>query len=89
MIPTPKSEGSDLAHRLGRRGPDVNIFRTTLKDDQHQERITLSESEFPPPSGRGYDEFFVLFFEGGVNVDFKHSNAIIIIETALTQPPIK
>jgi hypothetical protein len=37
----------------------------------------------------GLATHFMFVFEGCVNVDFKHANAIFIIETALTPPPIK
>ena len=39
--------------------------------------------------GEGLRRVLCFVFEGGVNVDVKHSNTIFIIETALTAPPIK
>jgi len=32
---------------------------------------------------------FIFVFEGGVNLDFKHSSGIFTIDTALKPPPIK
>ena len=49
-------------------------------------------ANFPSPwegLGEGLRRVFCFVFEGSVNVNFKHSNAIIMIETALTPPPIK